>query len=233
MHVFYTPELTADHYDLDEQESKHCLQVLRLKEGDQVLLVDGVGGYYTAKIIAAQKKKVSLNIISTEKEYGKRNYKLHIAVAPTKNIERTEWFLEKATELGIDTVTPILCDRSERKVIKQDRLFKVATAAVKQSIQAYHPIVNELTDLRSVLTQKTESRKFIAHCESGEKANIKDVLDPGQDCVILIGPEGDFTPNEILLALQNGFKPITLGNNRLRTETAALEACFEVNYINR
>jgi len=234
MHIFYTPDITQNTYTLNEEESKHCVRVLRLSTGTIVNLVDGVGGFFTAEIIADHPKKVVLSILHTEQEYKKRNHYLHIAVAPTKNIDRLEWFLEKATELGIDEVTPIITDRSERRIVKDDRLNKVITSAVKQSIKAYHPKLNEATTFNDFLKQPFEGEQLIAHCiDNTEKKFISELVIPLQKYLILIGPEGDFTPEEVDLALNKGFKPLTLGENRLRTETAALAACFEINYLNR
>jgi 16S rRNA (uracil1498-N3)-methyltransferase len=233
MHVFYTPDLNANQYTLNEEESRHCSKVLRLSIDDEVHLIDGKGGLFTAKIGRIDKKHVHLNIIAVEQEYGKRNHHLHIAIAPTKNIDRLEWFLEKATEIGIDEITPLICDRSERRIIKEERLIKVVTSAVKQSLTAYHPKINEATSFSDFMRHTLEAEKFIAHCLSGEKPYLNQITTAHQKYVILIGPEGDFTPSEIDSALQNEYKAITLGNTRLRTETAALAACFEVNYFNR
>ena len=234
MHVFYTPDITSNEYTLNEEESRHCNKVLRLNLGDQVFLVDGKGGFYEAEISLAGKKLVTLKVTNVQQEYQKRNHHLHIAVAPTKNIDRLEWFLEKATELGIDEITPIICERSERKIVKEDRLFKVITAAVKQSLQAYHPILNPAISLSDFLKKEQEGTNMVAHCVAGEpRRYISELVQPQGRYTILIGPEGDFSPNEIASTLARGFQPLTLGNTRLRTETAALAACFEVNYINR
>jgi 16S rRNA (uracil1498-N3)-methyltransferase len=234
MHVFYTPDISSSEYILNEEESRHCMKVLRLEIGDLVHLIDGRGGLYEAEITAASKRNVSLHILKTTKEYQKRSHHLHIAIAPTKNIDRVEWFLEKATEIGIDQITPVICERSERKIIKADRLNKVITSAVKQSLQAYHPLLNEAVTLKELISRHTADYKMIAHCVEGEPRQfISEIASPGKSCLILIGPEGDFSTIEIQLALQNDFKPLTLGNTRLRTETAALAACFEVNYLNR
>lgn len=234
MHVFYTPDINGNAYVLNEEESKHCIKVLRLNIGTVVYLIDGVGGLYKAEIIGEHKKHVTLKVIEATHEYQKSNHHLHIAIAPTKNIDRLEWFLEKATEMGIQEITPVICDRSERKVVKEDRLYKVVTSAVKQSLQAYHPIVNPHISLSAFLKQNNESVKMIAHCLDNEPRQfISDVAKPGEHYTILIGPEGDFTTNEIEMALTIGYKPLTLGNTRLRTETAGLAACFEVNYLNR
>ena len=234
MHVFYTPDIASSEYILNEEESRHCMKVLRLVIGDVVHLIDGRGGLYEAEIISESKRNVTLRILKTTQEYQKRNHSLHIAVAPTKNIDRLEWFLEKATEIGIDQITPLICDRSERKIVKEDRLNKVITSAVKQSLQAYHPILNEAVSFASFIGRQSADYKMIAHCIDDEPRRfISQISSPGKSYLVLIGPEGDFTPGEILLALQNDFKPLTLGNTRLRTETAALAACFEVNYLNR
>lgn len=233
MHLFYTPDINANTYILNEEESRHCSKVLRLTIGDMVNLIDGVGGFYEAKISAVTKKNVHLSIISQQSGYGKRNHHLHIAVAPTKNIDRIEWFVEKATEIGIDEITPIICDRSERKIVKEERLDKVITAAVKQSLTAYHPKLHLTDSFSNFVKTQSADVKLIAHCMDGQKTAISQLLQPHQSCIVLIGAEGDFTPAELALALQNNYKPVTLGNTRLRTETAALAACFEVNYINR
>jgi 16S rRNA (uracil1498-N3)-methyltransferase len=234
MHVFYTPDLTGTSYALNDEESRHCSKVLRLGKGDKVTLVDGRGGLYEAEIVGELKKQVLLNILTSIQSYHRRNHYLHIAIAPTKNIDRLEWFLEKATEIGIDEITPVICERSERKIIKEDRLNKVITSAVKQSLQAYHPLLNSSKSFTDFITQPSDAVKMIAHCVDGmPRTYITQLIQPGLKYVILIGPEGDFSENEIQLALQNGFKPLTLGNTRLRTETAGVAACFEINYLNR
>jgi 16S rRNA (uracil1498-N3)-methyltransferase len=235
MQLFYTPDITDNSpiYYLTEEESKHCIRVLRLKKGDKVQLIDGKGGLYEAEIIDEHPKKVALNLLSQQQEFGKRNHHLHIAIAPTKNIERLEWFLEKATEIGIDEISLIVCQRSERKEAKAERLNKIITAAIKQSLKAYHPVLNEPMPLSKLITKPFTGQKFIAHCEPGDKFELKNKIQLNGRYLMLIGPEGDFSPKEIEDALQNGFEPITLGNSRLRTETAGLEACFEINYINR
>ena len=234
MHLFYTPDIQGKTYILNEEESNHCNKVLRLNVGSTIYLIDGVGGFYTAEIVEAKKKAVLLTITDKQENFGKRNHHLHIAIAPTKNIDRLEWFLEKATEIGIDEVTPIICDRSERKSVKEERLTKVITAAVKQSLTAYHPKLNPVVSYQEFIKRAFVCDKFVAHClENADKQAIDQLIAANQRSLILIGPEGDFTPKEIALALQNGYKPVTLGNTRLRTETAGLAACFEINYINR
>lgn len=235
MHLFYTPDIQPSHpqYFLNEEESKHCIRVLRLSVGDEVQLIDGRGGFYTAQIRDAHPKRTILNIESVKTEFNKRNHYLHIAIAPTKNIERLEWFLEKATEIGIDEISLIICQRSERKEAKTDRLNKIITSAIKQSLKAYHPRLNEAASFSKLIGTDFEGQKFIAHCDDGDKLNLKDSVELNGKYLLLIGPEGDFTPKEIGDALNNDFKAITLGESRLRTETAALEACFEINFLNR
>jgi len=235
MHLFYTPDIEPSHpqYFLSEEESKHCIRVLRLNVGDTVQLIDGRGGLYNAEIKDAHPKRTILQITSVTQDYNKRNHYLHIAIAPTKNIERLEWFLEKATEIGIDEISLIICQRSERKEAKIDRLNKIITSAIKQSIKAWHPILNEPVAFNKFVSTPFEGQKFIAHCEPGNKFSLKNEVKPSGRYLVLIGPEGDFTPAEIEDAQKNGFKAITLGKSRLRTETAALEACFEINFLNR
>lgn len=233
MHIFYTPDLVAEAYTLSEEESKHAVRVLRLQAGDEVVLVDGKGGYYQARILEANPKKTHLQVYHTQQDFGKRNHYLHIAVAPTKNIERLEWFLEKATELGIDEITPIICDRSERKEVKTERLTKIITAAVKQSIKAYHPQLNEAISFKKFLELPFNGQKMMAHCMDDFKHPMKDLIKARSKYLIVIGPEGDFTPAELALAKEKGFEPLSLGEARLRTETAALAACFEINFLNR
>lgn len=235
MQIFYTPDITPrqKHYTLNEEESKHCIRVLRLENGSEVQLVDGHGGLYYATIADAHPKRTLLQINSVTETFNKRNHYLHVAVAPTKNIERIEWFLEKATEIGIDEVTFTISKHSERKEVKLDRLNKIVTSAIKQSIKAYHPVLHAALGYNELIAEPFEGQKFIAHCDQTQKGNLKDMLIPGGRYLILIGPEGDFTSDEIDGALQNGFRAITLGESRLRTETAALEACFEVNFLNR
>ncbi|WP_207533754.1 16S rRNA (uracil(1498)-N(3))-methyltransferase [Desertivirga arenae] len=233
MHLFYTPDVNGENYTLNEEESKHCIRVLRLVTKDVVHLIDGKGGFYTAEIIDPNPKRTTLLITDVKREFNRRNHFLHIAVAPTKNIERIEWFLEKATEIGIDEITPILCDRSERKEIKLERLNRIITSAVKQSLKAYHPKLNPLTKYSDFVGSAGYGNKFIAHCLDEPKLELRSAIQLEGHYTVLIGPEGDFTGDEIELAKSNDFKAITLGSSRLRTETAALEACFEVNFLNR
>lgn len=232
MQLFYTPDIKTNIYTLNEIESKHCIKVLRLNVNDHIQLIDGKGNFYEAKIIEPNPKKCKVEITKTIEEFGKRNHYLHIAIAPTKNIDRFEWFLEKATEIGIDEITPILCEHSERKIIKPERLEKVIISAIKQSIKAYKPKLNNLTNYSDFIRQNFNGVKYIAHCEENKKLLLKNVYELQQDATILIGPEGDFSPNEIKLASKNGYKEISLGESRLRTETAGVVACHTINLIN-
>ncbi len=232
MHIFYTPDITDKFYQLSEEESRHCIKVLRLKENDTIYLIDGKGTLFTAQIIDPHHKHCTVKCIKTKKNFGKLDYELHIALAPTKNIDRTEWFLEKCTEIGINEFTPLLCEHSERKIIKHARLLKVITAAVKQSLKAFHPKLNELTKFSDLVTTPFDGDKYIAHCYEGEKPHLKTLCQPKSKSLILIGPEGDFSLKEVELAKSNGFKEISLGNSRLRTETAGVVACNIVSLSN-
>ncbi|MGQ8337954.1 16S rRNA (uracil(1498)-N(3))-methyltransferase [Sunxiuqinia sp. A32] len=232
MQLFYTPNITGTTFNLDETESKHAVRVLRLSNGDSIQLIDGKGNFFEAEITDAHPKKCLIEVINTQAEFGKRNHYLHLAVAPTKNIDRFEWFLEKATEIGIDEITPILCEHSERKVIKHERLEKVIISAMKQSLKAYLPKLNPLTPINQFLESEFDGQKFIAHCYEQDKRVLKNEVVPGKSSVLLIGPEGDFSPEEIDAAIQQKFIPVSLGQSRLRTETAAVVACHTVNLLN-
>ena len=232
MQLFYVPNISGAEVVLDEPESKHAIRVLRLNVGSQIQVIDGKGGFYVAEISDANPKKCKLSILNTTREFGKKDFKLHIAIAPTKNIDRFEWFLEKATEIGIAEITPLLSEHSERKAVKPDRLEKILVSAIKQSLKAYLPKLNELTNFRELITGATEPFRFIAHCEECEKPHLKNMVQKGTNCLVLIGPEGDFSPDEILFAKEKGFVEITLGTARLRTETAGIAACHIVNLAN-
>lgn len=232
MQLFYVPNLSGAEVILDETESKHAIRVLRLSAGTPVQVIDGKGGFYIAEITDANPKKCRLQIIDSKQEFGKKDFKLHIAIAPTKNIDRFEWFLEKATEIGIDEITPLLSEHSERKAVKPDRLEKILVSAIKQSLKAYLPKLNEMTPFKELVLNSTEPHRYIAHCEEGEKSHLKDTVQQGTDCLVLIGPEGDFSPEEIGFAKAHGFTEISLGTARLRTETAGVVACHLVNLAN-
>jgi 16S rRNA (uracil1498-N3)-methyltransferase len=231
-HVFYTPDINGIKYVLSEEESLHAARVLRLKAGDEIVLTDGRGGKYIAKIIDAHHKRCETEIVEKLTDYGKRQYHIHIGIAPTKNIERFEWFIEKATEIGIDEITPLLCERSERKHVNIERLRRVMIAAIKQSQKAYLPILNEMTTLNKWVETPKRGHCYIAHCNDGDKRLLKNLYKSGQDAVIAIGPEGDFSTQEVAQALNYGFKAISLGTSLLRTETAGVAACHNVYLMN-
>lgn len=240
MHIFYTPDISFDapSYTLNEEESKHCIRVMRLSLGSEIVLVDGNGGWFESVIVDDNAKRCTVNITKSLANYHKRTYSLHMAIAPTKNMDRTEWFLEKATELGLEELSLLLCQNSERGKIKTERLEKVAVAAIKQSQKAFLPKINDARSFHDFISSHADfsGGKYIAHCReplsSNHKKHLKICYESGKNGLVLIGPEGDFTKEEITLALKNGFVEISLGNSRLRTETAALYACCIINMIN-
>ena len=224
MHLFYSPGDHRNIIQLDLAESAHCIKVLRLSEGDSVSVINGKGKFSTATIISADPKQVMLNIDSTVSEFGKRDYHLHVAIAPTKNNERFEWFLEKSTEIGIDEITPLICHRSERFKLREDRLWKVLLSAVKQSQKAYLPVLNATERFEDFVTRdiKLPCNKFIAYCTEEQNHHLLTVSGNAVHYIILIGPEGDFTPYEVEAAHDHGYTPVSLGSSRLRTETAGV-----------
>ncbi|PWL37694.1 16S rRNA (uracil(1498)-N(3))-methyltransferase [Flagellimonas aquimarina] len=233
MQLFYNPSLdnSFKQFFFPSEESKHILKVLRKKEGDILHITNGKGYLFKAEILDADIRKCKAQIISVEKSIPKR-YSLHLAVAPTKMNERYEWFLEKATEIGIDEITPVICEHSERKTIKLERMERVLQSAMKQSLQTHLPRLNPAVSYKEFMSQKLSGLKFIAHCDEGEKMELKRRVAADKDIIILIGPEGDFSKTEIDFAYTKGFVPVSLGNNRLRTETAAIVACTTVSIIN-
>lgn len=232
MHVFYTPEIAVNP-ELPEEEAAHCLRVLRLTVGDEVMLTDGKGLFYKAVISAATGKRCQVKVVESIEQEPFWNGHLHLAMAPTKNMDRIEWFAEKATEIGFNELSFLNCRFSERKVIKTERIEKIVVSAVKQSLKAYKPVVNEMMDFSRFIEKDFSGQKFIAHCYEGEKPLLKDVLVPGQDALVLIGPEGDFSMEEVQKAEAAGFRAISLGKSRLRTETAALVAVHTMNLFNQ
>ena len=232
MQLFYSPDLTPEtsHYTFSKEESRHIVRVLRKKENDILHITNGKGYIFSAKVMLADQKNCIVEVTSFEFQKAK-NYRLHLAVAPTKMNDRYEWFLEKATEIGIDTIIPIICDRSERKVIKAERFEKIIQAATKQSLTAYFPELKPLTPFKEFINSHTNEQLFIAYCEENQKQSLKQALEINKDVTILIGPEGDFSSKEIELALNNNYVPVTLGDTRLRTETAAIVACHSVAFL--
>ena len=232
MHVFYTPDIQKSN-ELPEEEAQHCIRVLRLSIGDEITLTDGKGNFYKAEITVATNKRCFVNIKETIFQEPLWPCHLHIAMAPTKNMDRNEWFAEKATEIGFDELTFLNCRFSERKVIKTERIEKILVSAIKQSLKARLPKLNEMIEFDPFIRQEFKGQKFIAHCYEGEKPLLKNVLKPGEDALVLIGPEGDFSEEEVKKAIECGFTPISLGKSRLRTETAALVACHTMNLLNQ
>jgi 16S rRNA (uracil1498-N3)-methyltransferase len=224
MYLFYTPGIAGLNHILNKEESMHCTRVLRLTEGHTVHLADGRGTLYMARITAANPKACAVEIISKDEHYKRRPYRLHLAVAPTKNMERFEWLLEKITEIGIDEITPLLCEHSERRVLKRERVEKILVAAMKQSLKAQLPLLHDITPVAEFVKQNFSPKKLIAHCAPGEKTALPKALQGCRDALILIGPEGDFSSEEIAAALQHGFEAVTLGDTRLRVETAGIFA---------
>jgi len=233
MQLFYNPDLdkSISQFTFSQEESRHIVKVLRKKEGDILHITNGKGYIFESEILLADQKKCKAQIISTKKKHAKAHW-LHIVVAPTKNNDRLEWFLEKATEIGVNEITPIFCDRSERKVIKKERLEKVIQSAMKQSLRSYLPKLNDAISFKAFIEKEQNGLLFIAHCEEEEKVDLKRRVAPDKDVTVLIGPEGDFSQNEINIAYEKGFLPVSLGEYRLRTETAAIVACTTVNMIN-
>ncbi|WP_303311673.1 16S rRNA (uracil(1498)-N(3))-methyltransferase [Hymenobacter sp. BT730] len=227
-HTFFAPDLTLPTYTLPEDESKHAVRVLRLGLGAPVVLVDGRGGVFQAEVADANPKRCQLRITHHE-TVPPRSYLTHVAVAPTKNLDRMEWMVEKAVEVGVERITFLRCARSERRELKLERLEKIAVSALKQSGQAWLPQMDELTDFADFLPMVAPETTFIAHLEEGERMALSRVAAGGPGCCILIGPEGDFTPQEIEAAFALGIRPVTLGASRLRTETAGLAAVFTVH----
>lgn len=233
MQLFYNPSITEDTegFVFDKEESKHIVKVMRKKQGDILFVTNGLGFLFKTEIIVAMDTKCSVKIVSFEKSQP-LPYHLHLAVAPTKMNDRYEWFLEKATEMGISEITPIICDHSERKFVKTDRFDKIIQSAMKQSLQYYLPKLNDPISFKEFMKTQQDGQLLIAHCEETEKKSLKDVLKPHADTSILIGPEGDFSDKEIKMALENHYIPVSLGNTRLRTETAAVVACHSVVFVN-
>lgn len=232
MQLFFSENIESDICTLAEEESRHCIKVLRLRSGDELFLTDGRGTLCRCSIIDDHPKNCTVKVIERTEGYGRRPYRLHLAVAPTKNTARLEWLVEKAVEMGIDRITPIVCDHSERCVLKKERLDKIAVSAAKQSLKAYLPEIDEPTPVAELIAQPFDGQKFIAYCDGDHRQPLRDSYRPGSNALILIGPEGDFSPDEVQQALAAGFTPVTLGNCRLRTETAALAATAFFNLSN-
>jgi len=233
MQLFYNPEINTETktFFFDREESKHIIKVMRKKSNDILFVTNGLGFLFKTEITLASDSKCTVKIVSFEQQ-DKPKYHLHLAVAPTKMNDRYEWFLEKATEIGISEITPIICDHSERKFIKTDRFEKILQSAMKQSLHYHLPKLNEPVAFKDFIKIKKDGLSFIAHCEETDKKTLKEMLKPNENVTILIGPEGDFSEKEIKTAIEQHYIPVTLGNTRLRTETAAVVACHSVVFTN-
>jgi 16S rRNA (uracil1498-N3)-methyltransferase len=241
MQLFYNHEISTNtqQFTFDKTESRHIVRVLRKKEGDTIFITNGLGQLFTSEVVISNDKKCLVKITNTVDKEKPWNYYLHIAIAPTKLNERFEWFLEKATEIGIDEITPIICEHSERKVVKIERMEKIIHSAAKQSLKFHFPKLNEPVHFNKFINANFKGQLFIAHCEAvpagrqeTEKKSLKSILKPTKKTTILIGPEGDFSPKEILQSLEHNFIPVSLGESRLRTETAGVVAVHSVAFIN-
>lgn len=235
MHLFYTPDIALKP-ELPQDEAAHCARVLRMTEGEQVMLTDGAGAFYKAELTLVSNKHCHVRILEKEEPEPLWEGHLHLAVAPTKNMDRMEWLAEKATEIGLDELTFLNCRFSERKVVKPERVEKILVSAMKQSLKPCKPQLNPMTDFARFVGEPFDGQKFIAHCHDdieGEKPLLRHVIQRGGNVRVMIGPEGDFSREEVMLAVRNGYVPISLGRSRLRTETAALVACHIMNLVNQ
>lgn len=233
MHLFYRPDISGSVHTLDPEESRHCVKVLRMKPGQSVFLTDGAGGLGKAELIEANPRSCVLQVAERFERHPAYTPKLHVAIAPTKNMDRFEWFLEKATECGIEAVWPIICQNSERTVVKHERLEKILISAMKQSQRRWLPVLNPAMKFGQFLQQSLPRQRFIAWCGETEKPLFQHTYQAGEDAVVLIGPEGDFSEEEFLAARHAGFVAVSLGDFRLRTETAALVCCIGFNLLNK
>ncbi len=229
MEWFYAPELALGNLELPQSEAHHCLNVLRRQSGDEIAAVDGKGGRYQARIREAGKKRVLLEVLETKQETPSPAISLHIAISPTKNSARYEWFLEKATELGVSIITPLITHRSERRKGQHERWERVILAAMKQSGRSWLPELRSSLTLPDLISLPALSQRFIAHCAASSREPLWQLVQRSQDALLLIGPEGDFDPEEIALASRAGFIPVHLGHTRLRTETAGISALHILN----
>lgn len=234
--LFFIDDIQQDYAVLDAEESKHCVKVMRMGLGDTVWVTDGKGTLCRCEISNPDSRACQLRIVERRPDYQQRPFRLHIAVAPAKNNARIEWFIEKAVEIGIDEITPIVCDHSERCLLKEERLEKIAISAMKQSLKAYKPVVHPPVRLKEFLAtlshEGRNERRLICYCDGDERVGLASRYKAGEEALVLIGPEGDFSSQEISAALDAGFQPITLGSCRLRTETAALYAVTALNFMN-
>ena len=234
MNLFYCPDISDSTGHLSPDESAHCIKVLRHRKGDFIQVTDGKGSVCEARIVSDNPRSCTFQITRRNPFDFPHPCTIHIAIAPTKNMERFEWFLEKSVELGTDTITPLICRRSERKTVNRDRLHKLIISSVKQSFVPFMPVMNDPEDFNTFLegTARTSAMKYIGHCGNTERLWIRDTYVRGSDTILLIGPEGDFTPEEIEMAVRYDFIPVKLSDSRLRTETAGVVACHTIHLLN-
>ncbi len=234
MHRFYCPDI-ADTLTLGEEDSKHCVKVLRMGEGDTIEVVDGNGTLYTCRITMAHPKRCAVEVTERMQQPPHWGHRIVLGVAPTKNLDRIEWLVEKCVEMGVDRIIPLRCHNSERTVLKTERLKKIMVSAMKQSLKATLPLLDEMTPVAQVLAEPFEGTRCIAYCDEqlprGQRLTLTGVYRPGQDVMVLIGPEGDFSPEEVQAARDAGFMPVTLGESRLRTETAGMMAVAAIHTL--
>ncbi len=233
MQIFYSTDITGNTCRLDRNESKHCVKVLRLASGSPVKVVDGLGNLYHGIITRTDPAECEITITDVFRNYEPRGYRLHIAISPLKNAERFEWFVEKCVEIGIDELTPLICRNTEKPGIRADRINNIIISAMKQSVKAMRPALNNPANFGDFVSAGQPGIKMIPTCSNDkERLDISKVYTWGRDALILIGPEGDFIPEELEMAVENGYKPVTLGSSRLRTETAGIVACHSVYFMN-
>jgi 16S rRNA (uracil1498-N3)-methyltransferase len=234
MEIFYAPDILSNTYTLDEKESKHLIRVLRMIKGQEVRLIDGKGNLFKGIITDPDQKHCTIEIKEEISDFEKRNYRLHIAISPLKNPERFEWFIEKSVEIGIDEITPLICRNTEKPGIKVERINNLIISAMKQSLKASRTILNEPCKFNEFISLHSDGVRIIAHCEKSlKRLSIAEVYQKNKDAVILIGPEGDFSNDEINFAVDNDYQPVHLGPSRLRTETAGIAACHSIYFLNQ
>lgn len=234
MQIFYAPDIAGSDYTLDEKESRHCIRVLRMKSGTPVQIIDGKGNLYDAVIVNPDSRKCTLSITGVTRDFETRNYRLHIAISPLKNHERFEWFIEKSVEIGVDEITPLICSNTEKPGIKPERINSLIVSAMKQSLKTRLTILNESCNFQDFIRKECSGSRMIAHCNDGSpRSKIGEGYSKGNNAEFLIGPEGDFSGEEISAAIAYGFQPVHLGKSRLRSETAGIAACYSIYYINQ
>jgi 16S rRNA (uracil1498-N3)-methyltransferase len=234
MQIFYAPDISGNEFILDEFESRHCVRVMRMRAGTPVNMIDGKGNLYEGVISVADQKACRIEIKNVFHDFEKRPYSLHIGISPLKNVDRFEWFIEKSVEIGIDEITPVICSNTEKKTVKAERINNIIISAMKQSLKAFRTRFNNPVGFCEFISSADYGIKLIAHCNNGiERLSLGAAYSAGKRAVILIGPEGDFSYDEIEAAIESGFRSITLGNNRLRSETAGIVACHSVNFLNQ